>query len=111
MLLACTPWVTNAPPFIRNSLLLTITVSEMMQWRVQWESGKVSHFNRNIFKSDISDLKQEIQEFADTWISRLEELEKKQEQEISDLRNQENKVRTISCYSKEENGYDINSVN
>ena len=79
----------------------------MMQWRVQWESGKVSHFNRNIFKSDLGDLKQQIKEFAETWITRLEDLEKKQEQEINDLKTQENKVREISSFCREENGYDV----
>jgi len=65
--------------------------SDMMQWRVQWESGKVSHFSSNIFRSDISDLKQQIKDFADTWISRLDDLEKKQQQEIKDLKVQETK--------------------
>ena len=73
----------------------------MMQWRVQWESGKVSHFNSNIFRSDIGDLKQQIRDFADTWISRLEDLEKKQQQEISELKNQQNKVSFASSFSYE----------
>ena len=73
----------------------------MMQWRVQWESGKVSHFSSNIFRSDIGDLKQQIKEFAETWISRLDDLEKKQQQEITDLKIQETKVRELLNFSNE----------
>ena len=80
---------------------------EVTQWRVQWESGKVSQFSSNIFKSDISDLKQQIKDFAETWVSRLEELEKKQEQEINELKNEENKVRILTSFYKEDNKFDM----
>ena len=77
----------------------------MMEWRVQWESGKVSYFQRNIFKNDISDLKQQIKEFADNWIRQLEELERRQAKEVANIRMNDSKVRFLSNFPVEENGH------
>ena len=56
----------------------------------------MSHFHRNIFKNDISDLKQQIKDFAENWISRLEELEKRQAKEVNNFKKHESKVRKSS---------------
>ena len=71
------------------------TESELLEWKVQWESGKVSHFHRNIFKNDISDLKQQIKDFAENWIGKLEELEKRQAKEVNNFKKHESKVRNL----------------
>ncbi len=63
-----------------------------MEWKVQWDSGKVSHFHRNIFKNEISDLKLHIKEFAESWISRLDELESRQAREVNMMKRSNSKV-------------------
>ncbi|XP_065053119.1 uncharacterized protein LOC135682248 [Rhopilema esculentum] len=73
---------------------------ELMEWRVQWESGKVSYFQRNIFKNDISDLKQQIKEFADNWIRQLEELESRQAKEVANIRMNDSKLHNGNTRSR-----------
>eukprot|EP00794_Sanderia_malayensis_P003191 gene3191-3663_t len=77
----------------------------LTEWKVQWDSGKISHFHQNIFKNDITDLKKHIKEFSDNWINKLDELEAKQNNEIKMVKNANPKV-----FQEKSRGYRIGKM-
>ena len=85
---------------INFSIAFPISDTELLEWRVEWESGEVSHFHKNIFKTDIADLKKQIREFADNWVDKLDDLETKQKKELERIKRQNEKVSLFEGLTK-----------